>query len=99
MAMPIFKRVFKKYDGLNNSIQENIRGMRVVKAYVREDYETEKFTKVSGELCRDFTKAERILAFNNPLMMLCLQGALLAIAFFGSKVIMNGTEELSVCFR
>lgn len=96
MAMPIFKRVFKKYDGLNNSIQENIRGMRVVKAYVREDYETEKFTKVSGELCRDFTKAERILAFNNPLMMLCLQGALLAIAFFGSKVIMNGTEELSV---
>lgn len=96
MAMPIFKRVFKKYDGLNNSIQENIRGMRVVKAYVREDYETEKFTKVSGELCHDFTKAERILAFNNPLMMLCLQGALLAIAFFGSKVIMNGTEELSV---
>ena len=70
--------------------------MRVVKAYLREDYETEKFTKVSGELCRDFTKAERILAFNNPLMMLCLQGALLAIAFFGSKVIMNGTEELSV---
>ena len=56
MAMPIFKRVFKKYDGLNNSIQENIRGMRVVKAYVREDYETEKFTKVSGELCRDFTR-------------------------------------------
>ena len=96
MAMPIFKRVFKKYDGLNNSIQENIRGMRVVKAYVREDYETKKFTKVSGELCRDFTKAERILAFNSPLMMLCLQGALLAIAFFGSKVIMNGTEELSV---
>lgn len=96
MSMPIFKRVFKKYDGLNNSIQENIRGMRVVKAYVREDYETEKFTKVSGELCRDFTKAERILAFNSPLMMLCLQGALLAIAFFGSKVIMNGTEELSV---
>ena len=57
-AMPIFKRVFKRYDNLNESIQENVKGMRVVKAYVREDYETKKFSGVANELCKDFTKAE-----------------------------------------
>ena len=88
-AMPIFKKVFKKYDKLNESVQENIKGMRVVKAYVREGYETEKFTKVSNELCGDFTRAEKILAFNAPLMQMCLQGALIAIAFFGSRIIIN----------
>ena len=88
-AMPIFKKVFKKYDNLNESVQENIKGMRVVKAYVREGYETEKFTKVSNELCGDFTRAEKILAFNAPLMQMCLQGALIAIAFFGSRIIIN----------
>jgi len=88
-AMPIFKKVFKKYDNLNESVQENIKGMRVVKAYVREGYETEKFTKVSNELCGDFTRAEKILAFNAPLMQMCLQGALIAIGFFGSRIIIN----------
>lgn len=95
-AMPIFKRVFKRYDNLNGSIQENVRGMRVVKAYVREDYESDKFESVSGELCKDFTKAERILAFNGPIMQFCLQGALIAIALIGSWLILGGTEGLSV---
>ncbi len=95
-AMPIFKRVFKRYDNLNESIQENVKGMRVVKAYVREDFETKKFENVSNELCMDFTKAERILAVNGPLMSFCLQFALIAIALFGSHLILQGTEGLSV---
>ena len=95
-AMPIFKRVFKRYDNLNESIQENVKGMRVVKAYVREDYETKKFEGVSKELCKDFTKAERILALNGPIMTFCLQGGLIAIALIGSHLILQGTEGLSV---
>ncbi len=95
-ATPIFKSVFKRYDDLNESIQEDVKGMRVVKAYVREDYETQKFTKVSDELCGDFTKAEKILAFNNPVMQFCLQGALLAIAVFGAHIILWGRSDLTV---
>lgn len=94
-AMPIFKRVFKRYDALNESIQENVKGMRVVKAYVREKYETEKFSKVSNELCKDFTKAERILAINSPVMNICLQGAILAITYFGARIIMGGSSALN----
>lgn len=94
-AMPIFKRVFKRYDALNESIQENVKGMRVVKAYVREKYETEKFSKVSNELCKDFTKAERILAINSPVMNICLQGAILAISYFGARIIMGGSSALN----
>ncbi len=95
-AMPIFKKVFRRYDKLNESIQENVKGMRVVKAYVREDFETEKFNSVSGELCKDFTKAERILALNGPIMSFCLQFALIAIAMLGSHLILQRTEGLSV---
>ncbi|HIW04786.1 MAG TPA: ABC transporter ATP-binding protein/permease [Firmicutes bacterium] len=94
-AMPIFKKVFKRYDALNESIQENVKGMRVVKAYVREKYETEKFSKVSNELCKDFTKAERILAINSPVMNMCLQGAILAITYFGARIIMGGSSALN----
>lgn len=94
-AMPIFKKVFKRYDALNESIQENVKGMRVVKAYVREKYETEKFSKVSNELCKDFTKAERILAINSPVMNICLQGAILAITYFGARIIMGGSSALN----
>lgn len=94
-AMPIFKKVFKRYDALNESIQENVKGMRVVKAYVREKYETEKFSKVSNELCKDFTKAERILAINSPVMNICLQGAILAISYFGARIIMGGSSALN----
>ena len=94
-AMPIFKKVFKRYDALNESIQENVKGMRVVKAYVREKYETEKFSKVSNELCKDFTKAERILAINSPVMNICLQGVILAITYFGARIIMGGSSALN----
>lgn len=96
LAMPIFKKVFKKYDNLNKSVQENINGIRVVKAYVREDYESKKFASVSNELCVDFTRAERILAFNSPIMQFCLNISLLAIAFFGSQIILRGEQNLSV---
>lgn len=98
-AMPIFKKVFKKYDKLNNSIQENVKGMRVVKAYVREDYESKKFSSVSKELAGDFIKAEKIMAFNGPLMQFCMHGALIAIAFFGSRIILGFDgigQEISV---
>lgn len=88
-SVPIFKKLFKKYDALNESVQENINGMRVVKAYVREDYESKKFAGVSNELCREFTKVEKILAFNSPIMQICLQGALIALGYFGSRLILK----------
>ena len=67
-AMPLFKKVFKKYDRLNNSIQENVKGMRVVKSFVREDYETKKFAAASEDVCADFTRAEKLVALNSPIM-------------------------------
>ncbi|MBR2614287.1 MAG: ABC transporter ATP-binding protein [Clostridia bacterium] len=95
-VMPIFRNLFKKYDKLNNSIQENVRGMRVVKAYVREDYEINKMTEVSTNLQKEFTKAERILAFNEPLMQFCLNISLIMIALFGSMIILSGSSNLNV---
>ena len=89
-AMPIFKKVFKKYDKLNESIQENVRGMRVVKSFVREKHESEKFDKASGEVAGDFTRAEKILAFNNPLMLLCMYTVMTCVCMFGSKFIVQG---------
>ena len=71
-TMPLFKRVFKKYDNLNSSIQENIKGIRVVKAFVRENYEEKKFAAAAQDVCNDFTRAERILALNNPMMQFCM---------------------------
>ena len=67
-ATPIFRRVFRKYDALNDSVQENVQAMRVVKSYVREDYEKKKFTAAAEDVCKDFTRAERIMALNNPMM-------------------------------
>lgn len=93
-AMPIFKKLFVRYDAMNESVQENIKGMRVVKAYVREDYESKKFSEVSNDLAKEFTKAERILAWNSPIMQICIQGALLALAYFGSKTILYGDGHL-----
>ena len=91
-ALPIFKRLFKRYDAMNESVQENIKGMRVVKAYVREDYESKKFSAVSDDLARQFTTAERILALNSPIMQVCIQGALLALCYFGAKkALIDGT--------
>ena len=93
-AMPIFKKLFKRYDAMNESVQENIKGMRVVKAYVREDYESEKFSAVSSDLAKEFTKAERILAFNSPIMQICIQGGLLALCYFGAyRGIYKGTID------
>lgn len=89
MVMPLFKQVFKKYDKLNNSIQENIKGMRVVKSYVREEYEKEKFEKAADNICKDFTKAEKILAFNNPLMQFCMYTVMIFVLYFGSYVIIT----------
>ena len=96
-AMPIFKSVFKKYDNLNNSVQENVSGMRVVKAYVREDYEKKKFSAASDEVCADFTKAEKFLALNNPLMGLCIHIATVVITYFGSRtIIQSGGTALNI---
>ena len=84
-TMPLFRRVFRKYDALNASVQENIRGMRVVKAYVREDYEKKKFDRAAEDVQKDFTKAERILAINNPLMQFCIY----VVMSFGSYTVIT----------
>ncbi len=88
-ALPLFRKVFKKYDALNNSIQENIKGMRVVKSYVREEYEKEKFGQAASDVCMDFTKAEKILAFNNPLMQFCMYAVMIFVLTFGSYTIIT----------
>lgn len=86
-TMKIFNVAFTKYDDLNASVQENISGIRVVKSYVREDYENEKFKKASGNLYNMFKKAESTLAFNNPVMMLVIYASIMAICWFGAKFI------------
>ncbi|MBO5967791.1 MAG: ABC transporter ATP-binding protein [Clostridia bacterium] len=90
-AMPAFRRVFKKYDRLNESIEENVRGMRVVKGFSREDYERERFGEASEDIRRDFTKAERIVACNTPLMQVCLYFNMVFVLTFGSYLIISGT--------
>lgn len=85
----LFQRVFKKYDALNNSIQENVKAMRVVKSFVREDYETKKFGRAADDVCADFTKAERILALNNPLMQFCLYAVMVFVLSFGAYLIIT----------
>lgn len=100
-AMKLFDKAFRKYDDLNASIQENISAVRVVKAYVREDYEKEKFSKASGNLYKLFTKAEGILAYNNPAMMLVSYGAVILISWMGAHLIVGGsltTGELTSLF-
>ena len=94
-TMPLFRKVFRKYDALNNSIQENVRGMRVVKSFVREDYETKKFNAAAEDVCRDFTRAEKILAINNPLMQFCLYVVMVFVLSFGSYMIIS-TKGLSL---
>ena len=90
-AHPIFERVFKTYDKLNNVVQENLSGIRVVKSYVRAEHEDQKFKTVSQSIYRDFSKAERLLAFNSPLMQFCMYGSILAIAWFGSHLIVSNS--------
>lgn len=88
-ALPIFRRLFKKYDNLNASVQENIKAMRVVKSFVREDYEQKKFGAASDELCRGFTTAERLLAVNSPIMQFCLYCVMIFVLSFGSYTVIS----------
>ncbi len=88
-AMPLFKRIFKKYDRMNESIEENITGIRVVKSFVREQYEEEKFAIASEEVRKDFTKAEKILAWNAPVMQFCLYVVMAFVLSFGSYVVIS----------
>lgn len=94
ISHPIFKRIFKRYDALNNSVQENVAGIRVVKSFVREDYEIEKFKKMSEEVRSDFTSAERILALNSPIMTLCIKTVVVLVSYFSAVIIIrsNSTE-------
>ena len=98
---PVFERVFKTYDRMNTVVQENVRGIRVVKAYVREDYETEKFKGVSGLLYRQFSKAQKTMAGVMPLMQFCMYTCMLLISWFGARLIVGGsmtTGELTSLF-
>ncbi len=89
-AMPIFRRVFRKYDALNDSIQENVQAMRVVKSYVREDFEKKKFGKAADNIRRDFTKAERIMAINSPMMQFCVYSGMVFVLSYGSYAVITG---------
>ena len=98
LAHPIFTRVFKRYDKLNSIVQENLHGIRVVKSFVREDHETEKFKSVSEDIYRDFTKAEKIVNYNMPVMQLCIYACILLISWFAARLIVYGdmtTGELA----
>ncbi len=96
LVHPIFKRIFKKYDAMNNSVQENVAGIRVVKSFVRESYETKKFKTAAEDVCKDFTFVEKILAFNNPTMMLCMYLSMFLVYFIGAQMIVrSGATELT----
>lgn len=88
-TMPLFRKVFRKYDNLNNSVQENINGIRVVKSFVREDFEKKKFNEAAEDVCGDFTRAEKILALNNPMMQFCLYVVMIFVLTFGSFLVVN----------
>ena len=93
-AMPAFRRVFKKYDRLNESIEENVRAMRVVKGFSRENYETKKFSDAATDICKDFTKAERIVALNGPIMQLCMYFNMIFVLIVGSKLTISSQGAL-----
>ena len=93
---PIFDRVFRTYDKLNNVVQENLHGIRVVKSFVREDRETEKFSAISEEIYKDFCKAERTLAFNNPLMQLAVYTCILVISYLGAKMVIASGNTIAL---
>ncbi|MCI2159671.1 MAG: ABC transporter ATP-binding protein/permease [Olsenella sp.] len=93
-VMPIFRRIFRKYDRLNDSVEENVQGIRVVKSYVREDHEKEKFNEASGTLYHDFVHVERILAWNQPLMTLAIDVIYTFVIFFGSRAIVTSQGQL-----
>ncbi len=96
-VMPLFKRIFKKYDALNNSVQENVGGIRAVKSFVREGYEKEKFRVASDDVCDNFTKAEKLMAFAMPLVQMAIYTVMLLICYVGAKLIITtGSTELTV---
>ena len=95
LVFPIFDRVFKTYDRLNNVVQENVHGIRVVKSFVREDRETEKFTSVSGDIYKDFVRAERIMAANSPLMQLAVYSCILIISYLGATMVVGSGNDLA----
>ena len=100
-ALPLFKAVFKKYDALNNSVQENVQGMRVVKSFVREGFENEKYTKACESLYNQFVKAESRLSFNNPAMLTAVYGCNIALSWLGAKYVLHGaitTGQLNALF-
>lgn len=86
---PVFVRIFKKYDAMNNSVQENVGGIRVVKSFVRENYEKEKFHKRSEDVCRDFTFAEKVLAWNNPTMVFSISLTMVLVSYIGARIIIS----------
>ncbi len=90
-AMPAFRKLFKKYDALNNSIQENIKAVRLVKAFVREDYEKEKFALSAGNLCDDFTFAEKILSLNTPVMHFCIDCVMIFVLYYGTYKVLDSS--------
>ena len=90
-AFPAFEKMFKAYDKLNNVVQENLRGIRVVKSYVREDHESEKFSNVAGELYGLNCMAERTISFSMPLMQLCIYSAMILISWFGARLVVGGS--------
>lgn len=95
-AMPAFRRVFKKYDRMNESIEENVRAMRVVKGFSREEYEKQKFDAAAQDICIDFTKAERLVALNMPLMQLCMNFNSVFILYIGSKLVINRIGDIGI---
>ncbi len=96
MVFKIFDRGFKTIDRLNTVVQENVHGIRVVKSFVREEKEIEKFTTTSGDIYRDFSKAEKILALNNPIMQLCVYGCILAISWLGALLVVESGNNLDL---
>lgn len=91
-AHPIFNRVFKKYDRLNNVVQENVKGIRVVKSFNQEEYEKTKFKTISNDVCIDFSKAEKTLAWNMPLVQFCMYACMLLISWFGARLIVSSGQ-------
>ncbi|WP_314605079.1 ABC transporter ATP-binding protein [Pseudoramibacter alactolyticus] len=97
-AHPVFQKVFRVYDRLNNIVQENLRGIRVVKSFVREDYEVKKFNSVSNDIYEKFSRAEKLVAFNSPLMQIVMYACMITLAWFGARFIVGGaltTGELT----
>jgi ATP-binding cassette subfamily B protein len=92
---PIFERVFKSYDKLNNVVQENIHGIRVVKSFVRKEKEVEKFQDTSDTIYKDFVKAERILAFNGPMMQLAVYSCIILISYFGARMVVGSRLDVA----